>query len=541
VNSTGENTPDAPNVPDAASTDAPAAPPADASSPTETAAPLAVPVPVPPTAPVEAGSASDAPAPATAAKPTDANASGNEPSGASPPIDAAPAIAPDTPAADTPAADTTTAATPAASAPAVDASAPAADASAPAAAVSTSGVPSSITVKAGHVQPLWAGHPWVFRQAVVRQDEGLKGGDEVVVVDPHGKVLGRGLYSKSSAIAVRLFTSQGSVPIDEALIRSRIELAVALRRSLDLPNETPGAETTGYRLVHGEGDGLPGLVVDRFGDDLVVQLGTAGLRRLQSSIVNALTAVVGGDGVIIDRTSPNVAKQEGFTLPKGAVRMLRGDAPSHLTFSERGLRYSIPIELGQKTGFYFDQRPLRDRIEALSRGSRVLDACSYVGPIALAAARGGAKEVWAVDTSVPAVEAGKAIAEANELLVRFEATDMHKAFKQATADGGWDVVVCDPPKFAKRRRHKKQASGGYRKLAAEACAATAPGGLLVLCSCSGAVDMDTLQRQLALGARDAGRRALIIDRCVQGADHPVPAAFSEGLYLSVLIARVLAP
>ena len=180
----------------------------------------------------------------------------------------------------------------------------------------------------------------------------------------------------------------------------------------------------------------------------------------------------------------------------------------------------------------------RVRIEALARGSRVLDACSYVGPIALSAKRGGASEVWAVDSSVPAIEAAKANAAANELEVRFEATDMHKAFKKAAEDGGWDIVVCDPPKFAKRRRHKGSAASGYRKLAAEACAAVAPGGLLAICSCSGAVGIDALQRQLALGARDAGRRALVVDRCFQGADHPVPAAFPEGLYLSVLIARI---
>ena len=402
--------------------------------------------------------------------------------------------------------------------------------------MNSAAVPKSVTVKAGHVQPLWAGHPWVFRQAVAKLDDGLVAGDEVVVVDPHGKILGRGLYSPSSAIAVRLFTSQGSVAVDAALIRARLEAAVALRRSQGLGEDEPGQETTGYRLVHGEGDGLPGLIVDRFGDQLVVQLGTAGLKRLEDVVADALMEVVGATA-IIDRTSPQIAKQEGFTHADG-LRMIRGEAPEALTFVERGLKLEIPIELGQKTGYYFDQRPLRERIETLSRGSKVLDGCSYVGPIALSAARGGASEVWAVDTSVPAIEVGKRCAELNGLQVRFEATDIHRALKKAADEGGWDIVVCDPPKFAKRRRHKQKASGGYRKLAAEACAATAPGGLLALCSCSGSMGLDALQRQLALGARDAGRRALIIDRCFQGADHPVPAAFPEGLYLKVIIARI---
>lgn len=402
---------------------------------------------------------------------------------------------------------------------------------------STPAIPKSVTVKAGHVQPLWAGHPWVFRQAVERLDDGLVAGDEVIVVDPHGKILGRGLYSPSSAIAVRLFTSQGKVAIDGTLLRERLARAVALRRGHGLADERPGKETTGYRLVHGEGDGLPGLIVDAFGETLVVQFGTAGLKRLENEIADALTEVV-GPKAIIDRTPVNVARQEGFTLAEGDQRMVRGDAPPHLSFMERGLTYELPIDVAQKTGFYFDQRPLRNRIEALSRGSRVLDACCYVGPIAMAAARGGAKEVWAVDTSVKAIEAGKASAALNGLEVRFEATESQKAFKTAADDGGWDIVICDPPKLAKKRKHKGKAGGGYRKLAAAACAATAPGGLLALCSCSAAVGMDALQRQLALGARDVGRHAIVVDRCFQGADHPVPAAFPEGLYLKVLIARV---
>lgn len=397
-------------------------------------------------------------------------------------------------------------------------------------------------MKAGHVQPLWAGHPWVFRQAVERLDDGIVAGDEVIVVDPHGKILGRGLYSPSSAIAVRIFTSQGKVAIDGELLRQRLVRAVALRRAHGLADERPGQETTGYRLVHGEGDLLPGLIVDAFGDVLVVQFGTAGLKRLENEIADALMEVV-GPKAIIDRTPVNIARQEGFTLAEGELRMVRGDAPPHLSFMERGLSYELPIDVAQKTGFYFDQRPLRDRIELLSRGSRVLDACCYVGPIAMAAARGGAKEVWAVDTSVKAIEAGKACATRNGLDVRFEATESQKAFKKAEEEGGWDVVICDPPKLAKKRRHapkggRGKTGGGYRKLAAGACAATAPGGLLALCSCSAAVDMDALQRQLALGARDAGRHAVVVDRCFQGADHPVPAAFPEGLYLKVLIARV---
>jgi len=400
-------------------------------------------------------------------------------------------------------------------------------------------LPPSVTVKAGHVQPLWAGHPWVFKQAVERLEPGLGPGDEVLVIDPHGKVLGRGLYSPKSAIAVRLFTTDGTRAIDGSLLRGQIERAVAMRRAQGLPNAEPGQETTGFRLVHGEGDGLPGLVVDAYDDVLVVQLGTAGLVRLKDAIVAALVDTL-GPRAIIDRTPADRVQAEGMPVEGDGPRALEGDCPTALTFVERGLRYELPLELAQKTGYYFDQRPLRARIEALSRGSRELDACCYVGSIGLSAARGGASEVFCVDKSEPAIEVGTRCAELNESSdrVTFQAAEARQAFRTAAEQGTYDIVICDPPKLAARRRSRNKALGTYRKLAAGACAATSHGGVVAFCSCSASIGTDALQRSLALGARDVSRRAVIFDRCVQGGDHPVAAAFPEGLYLRVLLARI---
>lgn len=400
-------------------------------------------------------------------------------------------------------------------------------------------LPPSLTVKAGHVQPVWAGHPWVFKQAVERIDDGVGAGDEVLVLDPHGKVLGRGLYSPTSAISVRIYTVEGGRSIDGALLREKIEHAVRLRHALGLPDATPERQTTGFRLVHGEGDGLPGLIVDAFGDVLVVQIGTIGLKRLQPVWLAALNEVL-GPRAILDRTPESVARAEGFTLGEGSPPVLYGEAPPTLSFHERGLAFELPLELSQKTGFYFDQRPLRARIEELSRGSRVLDAFCYAGGIGLSAARGGASEVWGVDTSAPAIEVAQQSAERNGLTARFEVLDATRAFRKAADEGGYDIVVCDPPKLASRRA-RDRALGNYRKLAAAACAATRVGGLLAFCSCTASVPMDALGRTLALGARDAGRRALIVERLFQGADHPVVAAFPEGLYLKILIARIETP
>jgi len=393
----------------------------------------------------------------------------------------------------------------------------------------------TVILKPGHVRPVWSGHPWVFAQAIARIEGGAVAGDEVIVVDPQGNVLGRGLYTPGSAIPVRMYTREDA-PVDAALFRRRIERAVAHRRDLGLPSKVPGHETDAFRLVHAEGDGLPGLVIDVFGDVAAVQLGTIGVKQREGVIFDALQATL-APRAIIDRTPTSVTRLEGFTPGAGVVR---GDMTvDELRFIERGLRYAIPLALGQKTGFYLDQRTLRTRVEQLAHGRRVLDLYSFVGTFAMAAARGGASEVMAVDESAVALEVGAACARENGLFERitFVRDDARKAAARASKDP-FDLVICDPPKLAGTRGSKEAALKGYRALAAAACRATRPGGLLVLCSCSGAVGLDELTRALAEGARDARMQAFIFDRHFQGADHPVPAAYPEGLYLKSLIARV---
>lgn len=394
----------------------------------------------------------------------------------------------------------------------------------------------TVTLKPGHVRPVWSGHPWIFAQAIARIEGGAVAGDEVRVVDPTGNVLGRGLYTPRSAIPVRMFTREDA-PIDAALIRRRIERAIAHRRELGLPNATPGHETDAYRLVHAEGDGLPSLTVDVFGDVLSVQLNTIGLKKREGVVFDALGAAL-APRAIIDRTPQNIARLEGFEPGAGVVR---GDASvDELRFVERGLRYTIPLALGQKTGFYLDQRALRARVEQLARGKRVLDAFAFVGTFSLGAARGGAAEVVAVDESAIAIEVGAECAKMNGLegRVRFVREDARQAFQQASRQGGYDLVICDPPKLAPSRSVKEGALGAYKSLASAACRATKPGGILVFCSCSSAITLDDLTRALALGARDARMQATVFDRHFQGGDHPVLAAFPEGLYLKSVIARM---
>jgi len=392
----------------------------------------------------------------------------------------------------------------------------------------------AVVIKAGHVQPVWAGHPWVFAQAIERIEGGAAPGDEISVRDARGNVLGRGLYSPGSAIPVRLFTRDDKTPIDGALFASRIERAIARRKALGLPSQA----TSAVRLVHAEGDDLPGLVVDQLGDVVAVQMGTIGLKRREGVILDSLARLL-KPRAIIDRTPLTHAKTEGFTPQHGVVR---GDASIEaFEFSERGLKFRIPFSLGHKTGFYVDQRPLRARIEELSRGLRVLDTYSFVGAVALSAARGGAREVHAVDASAPALEIGAECAALNGLSERvlFERADAVEILNQAGRKGGYDLVICDPPKLAPSRAAKERALQNMRKLAASGCRATKPGGMLVVCSCSAAIGLNELTRAVALGARDVGAHALVLERFFQGPDHPVPAAFPEGLYLCSLLVEVV--
>jgi 23S rRNA (cytosine1962-C5)-methyltransferase len=390
-----------------------------------------------------------------------------------------------------------------------------------------------VVLKQGHVQPVWAGHPWVFAQAIERVEGGAVAGSEVDVVDPRGNWLGRGLYSPKSALAVRVYLRDAGEQINEALFQRRIASALERRKPFGLPSDA----TDAFRVVHAEGDDLPGLIVDRLGNTVVVQLGTIGLKQREAMIVTAIERCLAPKS-ILDRTSAKTAAAEGFTTSRAVIG---GTEPvTELTFRELRFAYEIPLELSQKTGFYLDQRPLRERVEQLARGCRVLDTFTYVGSIAMAAARGGALSVTAVDSSALALEVAARLADTNGLSerIRFERGDALEALNHAGRHGGMDLVICDPPKVAPTRANKKRALDLMRRLAAAGCRATRPGGLLVLCSCSSALGIDDLSRAAALGGRDVGVRPIVLERLFQGPDHPVPAAFPEGLYLSTLVLQV---
>ena len=390
-----------------------------------------------------------------------------------------------------------------------------------------------VTLRKGRVRPVWAGHPWVFAQAIARVDGAPAPGDAVEVRDPEGHFLGRGFWSPKSAIPVRIVTRDPQEPLDEGAIVRRVERAAALRRQLGLPREG----TDGYRLIHAEGDGLPGLIADVYREAAVIQLGTHGMKRYEDIIAHAVGRVSGAK-TVLEVASRRAQEREGLSVEP---RVIRGPDRKRLEFTERGFSYAIEIELAQKTGFYFDQRENRARIEGLARGRRVLDLYSYVGAFGLAAARGGAEIVDAWDSSAPVIAEGASIAYANGLgdKVRFAKGDARRVMQKLAQDGErYDMVILDPPKLAPTAKHLAKARKAYQRLNASAMALVNEGGVLATCSCSAAMTEPELLRMVALAAKDARREATLLAVGHQGMDHPTLPAFPEGRYLDCAFVRL---
>jgi 23S rRNA (cytosine1962-C5)-methyltransferase len=388
-----------------------------------------------------------------------------------------------------------------------------------------------VVLKKGRARPLWFGHPWVYANAVDRLEGQAEPGATVSLVDHDGRFIGRGLFNPRSQIPVRLLTRQDE-PIDAGFFNRQIAAAVALRARLQLPSAT----TTAYRLVNSEGDDLPGLVVDVFGDALAVQITALGMAQRRADLFDALEQAC-KPASLYEVAAASYADLEGFSAQ---TRVARGESRPRVPCLEDGIRLEAEPLSGQKTGLFLDQRPNRIRVgqlaAGLGRGARVLDVYSYAGGFALQAARGGA-EVTAVDSSARAVARVEAHAAANQLTVRAVEADAFRYLETATPRS-YDLVVIDPPKFARARKDLDAARKGYERLNALALGACAPGAILVTCSCSQNVEPDEFERILAAGAKQAGRRVRVLERAGTGPDHPLPPAFTEGQYLKVLFAHV---
>ena len=390
----------------------------------------------------------------------------------------------------------------------------------------------TIVLRRHEERRLRRGHLWVYSNEVDTERTPLREfapGDPVNVVASGGSVLGSGYVNPHSLICARLVSDRPDTILDRALLTSRLDAALALREALyDRPC---------YRLVHGEGDGLPGLVVDRYGDVLVVQANTAGIERCRDDLLAVLAERLAPTAILLRNDSP-LRAIEGLEL---GVETVHGTLPEHLAVEEGGLRFEVPAEGGQKTGWFFDQRPNRDRLARYVRGGRVLDLFSYVGAWGLRAAAAGAREVLCVDSSAPALAQLEANANANGLGERVTTRrgDAFEVLRELREGGGgkYDVVVVDPPALIKRRKDHKAGSEAYRRLNRLALQLLAPGGIVLTSSCSFHLSRDEFRVALERAAVQADVPLQILEQGHQGPDHPVHPAIPETDYLKCLVAR----
>ena len=387
-----------------------------------------------------------------------------------------------------------------------------------------------LILKPGREKSLKRRHPWVFSGAVAKVQGQPGPGETVAIGSATGEFLAVAAYSPRSQIVARVWAWEDRA-IDGAFFSRRIERAVEQRRTvLD-------TETDAMRLVHGESDGLPGVVADRYGDTVVLQLTSAGAERWREVIADALLEVSGASR-IWERSDAEVRALEGLTPVIAALRGAR--EPTRIAISEQGLRFEIDLEHGHKTGFYLDQRDNRRRVRTLARGRDVLDGFCYSGGFALNALAGGAKSVTAVDSSADALALARGNAELNKLAqAEWLEGDVFQLLRRFRDQGrNFDLVVLDPPKFAPTAAHAGKAARAYKDINLLAFKLLRPGGLLATFSCSGGVSADLFQKIIAGAALDAGADAQIIDRLGPGADHPVALNFPEGDYLKGLLCRV---
>jgi 23S rRNA (cytosine1962-C5)-methyltransferase len=392
----------------------------------------------------------------------------------------------------------------------------------------------TVRIKKGRAKPLWSRHPWVFSGAIQKTRGSCEPGDLVDVEDVSGRFIGRGYINPKSNIAVRILTWNQDEQIGYRFFRQKILKAVEVRRNLGFPELA-----NGYRLVHSEGDGLPGLIVDRYGDFLAVQVGTMGIRRYREDILDALEDILEPKG-IVGRTDPYFAELEGFEVEDGLLRGSLSENP--VVIEENGLKFSVDLLGGQKTGFYFDQRENRRRTAMFAKRKRVLDCFTYSGAFAMyCAVRGEARQTYGIESSAPALEIAEQNLELNDNpdIVILQGEVFWELQNLVNRGEIFDIVITDPPKFVHTWEGLDKGLQAYKVLNTMAMLVLDEGGLLVACSCSGIVEEEIFERLLMDCAVEAKRDLRIIERRSQGVDHPVSPACPESRYLKCYLCLVL--
>jgi 23S rRNA (cytosine1962-C5)-methyltransferase len=389
------------------------------------------------------------------------------------------------------------------------------------------------TLKPHREESLLGGHLWIFSGALQQPPHWIEAGGLVDVKSSTGKFVARGYYNSRTDIAIRILTHSIEEPIDIEFLRQRINNAIELRQIFDY------GQTDMYRLVHAEGDGLPGLVVDRYGDILVAQIHTAGMERLRPLLIDALITETGAHGLLL-RNDGQSRRREGLEVEEPIAT---GKVHAQVAVRENGVQFLVDPWQGQKTGFFIDQREKRQAIGKYTRGKRVLDCFSYTGGFSVHAALSSpTTSVTSVDISSPAIEMARQHFTLNKLdpkAHQFITADVFDYLERAQSVGEqFDVVILDPPAFAKTQSARAQALKAYRRLNTLGMQVVQPGGILLTCSCSGVISLDDLLGILSQAAQRLHRSVQLLEIYTHGVDHPVNLAMPETAYLKAIFCRV---
>jgi 23S rRNA (cytosine1962-C5)-methyltransferase len=391
----------------------------------------------------------------------------------------------------------------------------------------------TIQIKAGREKSALHRHPWLFSGSIAPYDKEPAAGETVRVLGQDGRFLGWAAWSGESQIRLRFWSFDERDAINAAFFKARLARAIAGRKALAVAGNAA-------RLVHGESDGLPGLVVDQYGDVLVVQLLSVGSEFWRDTIFDALQELTGAKA-IFERSDADVRELEGLTARNGLVR---GKLPASVDIQEYGLNYRVDVEAGQKTGFYLDQRANRRRVGELAKDAEVLNCFCYTGGFSLAALKGGAKSVESVDSSAEALEAARVNLSLNELdgsRMEWVEADVFQYLRLLRDKGkSYDLIILDPPKFAPTAHHVERAARAYKDINLWALKLLRPGGLLATFTCSGGMSADLFQKIIAGSAWDAKAEAQVVERFTADSDHPISLNFPEGDYLKGLLVRKVA-
>ncbi|MCJ7545916.1 MAG: class I SAM-dependent rRNA methyltransferase [Deltaproteobacteria bacterium] len=433
-----------------------------------------------------------------------------------------------------------------------------------------------VLLKQGREEAPSRGHPWVFSGAIERVEGEIEAGGIVDLFSHAGAFLGRGYYNPRSQIAVRLLARQ-PVAIDKAFFRGRMEAALALRKPILSAETAAGARATSSgagttisgagatnscRLIHAEGDLLPGLICDKYGDYLVLQINTAGMEQFRDEIISLLKELL-APTMMYDRSDAATRAQEGLPDSTGPIveagaeveaeggplasgPLANGSSatgaafPDHIEIRENGIRFLVDVKQGQKTGFYLDQRDNRSLIRGLAQGKRVLNCFSYTGGFSVYASLGGATAVTSVEASAGALELCKENLILNDIPLEGQRLVKGDVFQFLRDDQDeYDLIILDPPAFAKRKGQVKGAIRGYKDINLFAMKRTKKGGLILTCSCSQHIDADLFQKILSYAAVDAGRQLQVLGLWGAPPDHPTALHHPEGAYLKAFLLRVV--